>query len=1192
MTKSLDVLTLPLKGINLVEASAGTGKTWTITALYVRLLLECDLTVDRILVVTYTRAATAELRDRIRSLLTGVYEGLRNNIIPETDEFLRELIRTWVAAPKRGLALRKLSTAISNFDQAAIYTIHGFCQRALSVWALETNTPIGSEVLADERDLIQEAADDFWRLHLYNGPIALVDFLNNKKIDFASYLKVIRSHVDKPYLEVTGPTVPSGLPELMNEYDGSYHKARALWKKGSDHILSLLLKNDLKANIYSKDKLEGPRKEMDLFFAPETSHGILFEKFDFFTYSKIEKSTKKDGKSPTHQFYELCDRLQELHEPVFAQKIRHLPIEFFEFCAHELPKRRGELGVCSYNDLLNQLAEALECETGENHLAAALHSCYGAALIDEFQDTDPMQYQIFDSIYKKTDCPVFLVGDPKQAIYGFRGADIFTYIRAKQVAASTHTLNTCRRSTPQLVSAFEALFKDHPLPFMLDLIPYHLIKADPIDNRLLSMDEAENKAPMRFWWMESNDGDLINKGIANKTAADATASEIARLLNLAASGRATLGNEPLSGGDIAVLVPTHRQAGYVRDALRARDIPAVQYGQGNVYETHEAGELLYVLEAIADPSDESKVQTALATELMGMSGEGLYGLTLDEAAWEERLDKFREYRDLWIEHGFARAFRAWLENEHVPERLLGSFEDGERRLTNVLHLGELLGKAAMTEVRSIESLTSWFAEYCRDPEPNAEEELLRLESDSKLVKLITVHSAKGLQYPIVFCPFLWDGHLWNRGEEKMAVLYHDPADVNTAKLSLGSPSGDEVRRGEFERLAEKVRLLYVALTRAKRRCYTIWGKINECETSGMAWLFHGAGIETDPNPSESLKDRVKTSSPSAMRARLDEIAQSANGAIVVEPIRVTEEKLESPLLSLEKLQAREFARRLESSWKMTSYTSLARSGDVEGKDHDARLTSVRKREENPDALGIFSFPGGARTGSCLHSLFEEWDLSNLDRGALTEHVRLGLRRFGIEEQWVPAAVEMMENVLGVPLDGISLRLAGINPGQRVTEMEFLFPLQSGEAFLKTLTDPANGLALEFRNAAESLNVRRLNGFMKGFIDIVFEAGGRYFIADYKSNRLGSSIEDYAPGRLLDVMAAEHYYLQYLIYTIAIHRYLAKRIPGYDYDRHFGGGFYIFLRGVRSADGNSASIYHDRPSRALVEAIDRGMRGEP
>jgi exodeoxyribonuclease V beta subunit len=520
----------------------------------------------------------------------------------------------------------------------------------------------------------------------------------------------------------------------------------------------------------------------------------------------------------------------------------------------------------------------------------------------------------------------------------------------------------------------------------------------------------------------------------------------------------------------------------------------------------------------------------------------------------------------------------------VHERLLG-YRDGERRLTNLLHLSELLHRRECEGALGMEGLMNWFGERCRDAGSDEEAEL-RLESDEKLVKVVTIHASKGLEYPIVFCPFLWDGP--ERKVLNPPLAFHDPAQDFQAVLDFGSEqlaAADGLVREEA--LAEDLRLAYVALTRARHRCYVIWGKCNGAAATGLGWLLHGHRNAEEPAPLARLALTFKDCDAAALTADLDALAAAAPAAVEIEPLptpaqmHLHRHEADPPALA-----ARRFAGELRQGWRMSSFTALAgqHAGSIiEQPDYDPEHVPP---VAEPEASGIFAFPRGGRPGSCLHAIFENWDFQSRDGPGLTALVERSLARFGLSPDWTETVVHLVQQVLATPLGPHGMRLGSLSRAQRLDELEFYYPLAQLQAPSLRRVLAGHGFAAgAFNERIGRLEFAPVGGFMKGFIDLVFEQDGRFYLADYKSNWLGARPQDYAQPRLAAAMAARDYYLQYLIYAIALHRYLRLRLPGYDYERHFGGVYYLFLRGMDPARPE-LGVYFDRPNAELIARLDR------
>lgn len=1164
--KELDLFNLPLKNLNLFEASAGTGKTWTITGLYLRLILEKGLAVEQILVVTYTKAATAELKERIRNRLAEVLQSLETAI--PCDDFCRKMLER--IAPDIQPAKKRLKLALCNFDEASIFTIHGFCQRALSDHAFETGMEFDNELAADETAIIREIVDDFWRQETAKNDEAWINYLAEKKQTPDAWLKAIKTHIGKPYMKLAEIKTPSDSETFIQAIKKNRAKAQTLCSKD---FKSYMLKLDLNQVSYKRERLALWLEELNDYFKLENLP--MPASLAKFTPEALQKGVKKNGAMPEHPIFAHCQDLlkaQQKLEENFEARLIQTKINLLKKCDEELPERKSAKNLISYNDLLNHLADSLETQ---DSLAEVLRKRYPAALIDEFQDTDPVQYSIFKKLYQDKPNAVFFVGDPKQAIYGFRGADIFSYLQARDKTPEIHTLATNQRSESKLVHAINALFSLSSNPFLFEKIAYIQVKAaDKIRPTL----QCEKPEPLRFLLLPEKQDEKGNAAAYSKAEADwlsseSAATEIAHLLK----SKPQIGLEgqerALNGGDIAILVPSHRQALSVQKSLNQRNIPSVRQGQDNVFSTPEAVELSLILSAVAEPSNDAKLLSALATEIMGYEGAELFALKNEESLWDEKIESFSHYSRLWHEKGFTPMFRRLFEENAIAKRLL-SFNDGERRLTNLLHLAECL-QVAHKEQPSLDGLLSWFCQTLADPDED-EQNLLRLESDAERVKIVTIHTSKGLEYPIVFCPFLWDGKLWHKNETE--ACYHD--ENLSPMLDLGGPDMAEHKAlAEREKFAEKLRLLYVALTRAKYRCYLTWGHVKDMQNSALAWILHGPE-QADEKPLNAMAKIFETMDHAKIAGQLIDFQKRLPENIGIQAAERDASRFQPSKALHQTLEALSWKRKsLRSSWRMTSFSALSQNRHSETPDYDAPVLPTPSTLEDDS---IFSFPRGKTAGRCLHSILEVWDFKSNDSNALNKLIERKLKAHAIPTSWTPCVAQMIQNTLNTPLNGLKLT----EIGQSLPEMEFTFPLQSFNVRqLQTiLADPRLGLAKEFAQACQKLSFDAVQGYMKGFIDLCFEANGQYYLIDYKSNWLGDSLADYAEEKLIQAMAHEHYYLQYLIYTLALHRYLKLRVPDYDYQAHFGGVFYLFLRGMDPA--GDTGLFKDKPCFELIEKLDK------
>ncbi len=1173
---------VPLSGRVLIEASAGTGKTWTIAALYVRLLLEARLPVERILVLTFTNAATAELRTRIRKRLVELRDALRGEAPIEAgdDALLAHVLRI---STDRVRDVSWLDAAIESFDLAPIHTIHGFCQRALAEHAFDSGAAFDAELVGDDAQLAEAAVRDCWRQDMCDAHPLWAAWLQERGIDPAALMARTAALRARPEAHRYLPAAPSAT--LETDYVAAYARARALWQSHADEAFAVLDGwAPLDRKTYSRRRLPEWWAQIDACLRHPDPRLELAECLRRFTPAVLTERCA-GNEAPAHALFDALGALFDAWQALtngFVARFAHWSVDVARRVAVQLGAHKRARRLQSYDDLLRDLADALAAEGGAA-LARLLRERYAAALIDEFQDTDPLQYGIFEAIYAGSDRPRYFVGDPKQAIYAFRGADVQAYLRARCEAQAAFTLSVNRRSVPPLVDAVNALFR-HGDPFLAREIEFRPVDACPPQAALMIDGEAQEKLQCWFLAREA-DNKPIAKGVAGERAVEAVAGDVARLLRLAQTGGATLQGKqtrPLIGRDIAVLVDTHEQARRVKAALAARGIASVTYGQDSVYHSEEAAGMARVLAAVAEPTREALLRAALATEMLGRDAAALDALAEDGVEWEALLDRFVGYQRLAREHGFIRMWRSLLMDEGVAARVL-ALPNGERRMTNLQHLADLLHQTVGETGADLESLARLLAQARTRPIGEAEAQQLRLESDEHLVQVLTLHAAKGLEFAVVYCPFLWDGRL--RSTQEDWLRFHD--ERGRLAFDLGSDRIEAHRlRAQHDELGENLRLVYVALTRAKHRCVVVWGAINEAETSALAWLLHGDGAASGDRIA-ALRERFRALSDGGLRAALLERGERCDGAIAL--CDLPEEaglsvQAESPAAA-PGFAARRFEGRIPAPWRVSSFSGLIAAQEREAPDYDALPHAVAPRSAEPAPPDtLFALPRGARIGTLIHQLFESIDFA-WPQGA---PVRAKLAEFDVDARWAPVLGRMLADVVATPLDDAgALRLDRVDTARRLVELEFVFPV--GEAQLHALRDALAPLRAAGSRLPESIGRLVLppaRGFIRGFVDLVFEFEGRYYIADYKSNWLGNRYEDYAPARLAAAMSESFYDLQYLLYTVALHRHLRLRLPGYDYERHFGGVYYLFVRGMQPALGCRSGVYAARPPGEMIEGLDR------
>ncbi len=1155
-------------GLTLIEASAGTGKTYTIAGIVLRLVLEADMPLQEILVVTYTVAATQELRDRVRRRLRDALEDLRSG---QSED---ELVRKFLPADSLEKAIRALNLAVQSFDEAQIFTIHGFCQRVLKNHAFASGILFEMELLADPADILEEVALDFWRRRFYASPSQLLPRLalahGRSPAGWSTLLKVIGQHPDLTVLPAEDPDSCEALVEKLETFFALLADQWRLEKTGISELLGPGALSQNKDGHFGPVALPKHLANLDsLFSCMEEACTECLLSIPAFSSSEIAAAVLKKKVAPTHPFFDRCQEFSELTTRLLHQ----LNGEFIAFAKCELPQRKERLNVLTYDDLLIRLRNALQGPNG-NAFASALGGKYRAALIDEFQDTDPIQYDIFSRLFTGSAHYLYFIGDPKQAIYGFRGADVFTYLRASQAALRAYTLGTNFRSEPLLLDAVNVVFENVAQPFLIEEIAYRPVKPPLTPRENFSLLQTDSpQPPLQFRFLEKPDpgGRPVNQATAESLISRAVVADIERLKE---SG-ARIGERPLSLRDMAVLVRSNRQASDLQDLLRERGIKSVLQTDASVFEADEACELLRLLEAVLEPGRDVLLKTGLTTSFIGLDAAELLAFDSAQAQWQRWLDLFLAYRQLWEKSCFIALFRHLLVDQKVRERLVQQ-RGGERRLTNFLHLSELLHQAETDLRLTPEALCTWLRKQRANPAKGMENHQLRLESDEDAVLLATVHKSKGLEYPIVFCPFLWkpgDKH------DRTELLFHDPA--HDHRMTLDLRRADEMIEHDLltaaERNAEALRVLYVALTRAQNRCHVYVGDISNFEKSPLGHLISPSG----PLGPFSALQALVAKAPRAIALSL------------IEADRSPAPRPASPAAD-NGFPAREFTGHIPPAQIITSFSGLISGALAEEPDRDALGSVVPQPEADGALSALANFERGIRAGLFLHDVLEKLDFQT--PAQLEKLVPQQLLAHGIPfGNWPETLMRELKAMLDVPLmpdlvPGLALNKIGLR--DRLSEVEFshpILPIRPAELEQLFHQHGGPGIPAEFPPSLGRLQFRPMDGYMRGFIDLLFVFEGRYYLLDWKSNWLGSRIAHYDLPGMRASMLHHSYYLQYHLYTLATDLFLNQRLPDYDYNKHFGGVLYLFVRGIDKRQPGSG-IFYDRPDSKLIRALRDRMVG--
>jgi exodeoxyribonuclease V beta subunit len=1203
MSQLLDALTFPLHGSRLIEASAGTGKTWTIAALYLRLVLghggedgyARPLMPPEILVMTFTRAATRELSNRVRERLVQAAACFRGEAEAD-DPYLQALAAAYDDEAARLVAAHRLVLAAETMDEAAIFTIDAWCQRMLREHAFDSGSLFDEELVSDELALFEDAAHDYWRQHVYPLNGAMLASLLSCWSDVEALKRSVRELVqragridggsERPLGAVIADAEASQREELARLKDGWHARADAMeaW------IAAQRCANP-KAFNGNKMRPDSLAKAFDALrrwaidaqaHYPQLTDAMWLR----LTPGGIQDAFSKDCSAPVPECFEHTTALKEGLDaiaPVSHALLRHAACAIAHRMA-ELKRRNRQFG---FADMLARLKDALEGPNGEA-LRRRILDQYPVAMVDEFQDTSPDQYRIFDLLYRVADNDpargLFLIGDPKQSIYGFRGADIHSYLSARRATSGRHyQLGTNYRSTRQLVAAVNQLFRHAEGNYAAGAFRFRKGEENPLP--FDAVDAAGRKqalvgvdGPFQALAVGLADADDLRADDYREFFAQHCAEHIVRLLNDPQVGFADDAGRfmRLLPADIAILVRDRREAAAVRRALVQRKVASVYLSdQDSVVESAEAGDVLRWLQAVANPLDVTLARAAFATATCALPLAELAQLASDELAWEARVEQLKALHQAWQRQGVLAMLRRFIHELELPAKLLAA-AGGERRLTNLLHLAELLQEASR-ELDGEQALIRWFAEQVEGVGEGGDERVLRLESDAELVKVVTVHKSKGLEYPLVYLPFAVTARKTDR-RNRAFFEYVEEGGERRIDLALSDTALEAVDRA---RLEEDLRLLYVALTRAR---HFLWLGVaavaarkkgeNQLHESALGYLLTGGS----PVPADAVRDRWERLREGVDGIELHALA-TPDGCTVLRRADVRPELVEPP----------RFDARFERNWAVGSFTSLT-------KNTVATAPPTRPQEENlmeeedPGVVPVthsedapwHRFPRGAGPGNFLHEQLEwmaQEGFGQVDDEGFRGRLAQRIQRAGWGNR-LDDALAWLRMIAVTPLPPVGCALADIDAP--LAEMEFWFPSRHLDVAALDRLCRRRMLGTTPRPV---LPERQLHGMLKGFTDLVFECHGRYWVLDYKSNALGPGDAAYTHGAMAAGMAEHRYDIQGAIYMLAVHRLLRARLgAAYSPQEHLGGAVFLFLRGI--GNPGTHGCYLIEPDLELLDGLDR------
>lgn len=1189
MNAPLNPQDLPLTGVRLVEASAGTGKTFTIATLYLRLILERGLLPDQIVVATFTRAATAELAMRLRKRLRLAAELLRQDDPAQARagddgemQATRAVVKCAIGTAGADALARRARDAELAMDTAVIGTLHAFCNRVLGEFGFETGRAPGApELLEDARALQHEIVEDFWRGGSSDATTARI------LAETWRTPEALAKQIADPRWRGRSIEGSTELPDAARDSNArrdeslaqldAIRNAIAGWDEGMLQSALQELTECISHGGARKSRAQGlyalhAWAEADT--APDQLPAAARKAVDDLAGDTLAalKSCKRLPQGPVFAgVADLGATLRAVEQLDHAARAQLL-LDARAFFARELPARMRTLGLLGHDQAVDELAGALDDPQRGIHAVSAIRARWPVALVDEFQDTDPQQWMILQRLFAHADGALVLVGDPKQAIYGFRGGDVHAWLMAKQAAegAPLQLLESQRAGRSVCVAA-NALFSRRQAFVEQGIEHADVGAALRVAERALLV--AGVPAPGLQIWQLPPTG-IINKdgrarswykGDAQAAIESACVAQIVAWLEHARLGRVQLrdgddSTRALCARNIAVLVNSNREARSMQRALARAGVPAASCLRASVYASDEAADVRLVLEAVRDPADATRARAARAALLVGddaaaiaatcVDGPALDALLIETAGWAAQLQ--RRGPLAWLHRLIARA----------APRLLGT-AGGERRVANYLHLAELL-QAEHATCFGIDDLCDRYARALREDagDTDADALRLRLDTDAEAVQISTVHAAKGLEYDVVLLPYALSGHAsGSNGKQPVLTWYHDN---DAACVAVGAAVAPEiVARARRESLAEEVRKFYVGVTRARATCVIPWGDVKQASETALHWLLYAAGREVP-----------LAFDPAGGDQALAELVACGDGKVALLPLPVANaQRLSRSKASPPQPAAADFRATPERDWRVWSFSRLVRGSPNQ--------TAADPRPGSGDADAIVvqdAGPAGPAFGTAVHAVFEQADFAAWrDAPGIPETERAlverSLRDGGVGSA---GAIELTGACVRAALNAslpCGVRLCDVAADARKAEVEFhlsLAPAQSSRLFALL---HAHGYQRQRSGVAPEC----LHGLMTGKIDLTFVHAGRFHIIDWKTNRCAP----YDDAAMRAEIAAHDYDLQWLVYTLALHRWLRQQLPDYDYDRHVGEVYYLFVRGMRDGFG----IHVDRPSRELIEAMD-------
>lgn len=1150
--KTFDITGIPYNKTSLIEASAGTGKTYNITSIFERLVVEKGIDVKNILVVTFTEPATAELKTRIRKNLKDFCDNKK-----EQDK-----------------EYKRAKNALRMFDETNIFTIHGFCRKTLVENAFESRTDFDANITQDVSELYKDIIYDYFRKHFAHASKDTIAFLLKNRLMVNNLLELPISKILRPDIKVKINDVKVDIKELQDSIKDIIpyiKKINDILSEDIENIIRIILDSDVNKRSFGEAIT---RRRLNTIY--ELTNKILeensllinlipLEDSKNFTNEYIKEKMKKDAANiPQHKIFDIFSQVIELFDQ-FESKCESIKeailFDLITFLKKSIPYQKREKGIITFDDMIQETFVALS----QMNFRKAISDKYKAVLVDEFQDTDILQYEIFKRLFFEKNKTSFMIGDPKQSIYKFRGADIFSYLKASRESDMQFTLNRNFRSEEGMIQAVNTIFSGEN-PFYIKELEYikvsHPGEEKEDEKILVYKGDHFTNANCEIKIIKSDeDKPFSKKPDASSAINREFFSDITNLLKEVEQGKVLVDGKKLKNSDIAVLVDKNSTCKEIKKRLYEFGINSVVLSNESVLLSNMSFQLLNLLRAIEQHNNPKVIKAALCSDLLL----GKKAIDIDQDELSDHITLFTTALSIFKKEGPGKAL-SFIDSEISFKKRLLLTSEAERNIADFEHLKEIILEDIYQNGMSISKLINQYERMLSDSTGKEQEQ--RIESDENAIRIITVHKSKGLQYRVVFYLSAWD--------PKVSVNNTSTAHIDDElKMDILGNDNDFKEKVKVEEFTENIRKFYVACTRSISRLYMYYPDYKAQgakNNSAINYLFNYSFVN---NSGEfNVEEKTYTDIETTLY-NLNKLSKASKGSI-----RIIEPKDNKDIFYLEKdkkelsLVKKDFTRQSFEKNVISSFSGL-----IYGMEHIRMEREIPA--ERPLKKTAFDLPAGPKFGSMVHEIFEDITFQSSNE-TIREITIDKTRKYGFDEEWiVKVLVENVSSVLNAELkssDGI-FKLKDISDNDINKELYFMFPVK--DLVSKKLLRLREQF-VEAPHIFDKIEFERFSGYISGFIDMVFRVGEKYYIIDWKTNHLGYKEEDYKRENLSTAMEYNYYHLQYFLYSEALKRFLELRLEDYSDEKNWGGVFYLFTRGIRIGSDNG--IYYDNLNSELFNSF--------